>query len=69
MLNDQQQYRYMAGDDIKSMADDSMRLNVTDDEKDNRYSGGKPFRLVPKKYNSIWIFQAIHSYFDRHFIS
>lgn len=40
MLSDQQQYRYMTVDDMKSMADDSMRMNVTDDERDNRHSGG-----------------------------
>ncbi|XP_015113068.1 microtubule-associated protein futsch isoform X7 [Diachasma alloeum] len=40
MLSDQQQYRYMTVDDMKSMGDDSMRVNVTDDEKDNRHSGG-----------------------------
>ncbi|XP_068992976.1 ankyrin-3 isoform X19 [Neodiprion pinetum] len=39
MLSDQQQYRYMTVDDMKSMGDDSMRLNVTDDERDNRHSG------------------------------
>jgi hypothetical protein len=41
MLNDLQQYQYMTGDDMKSMGDDSMRVNVTDDERDNRHSGGK----------------------------
>lgn len=41
MLSDQQQYRYMTGDEMKSMGDDSMRVNVTDDERDNRHSGGK----------------------------
>lgn len=41
MLSDQQQYRYMTVDDMKSMGDDSMRVNVTDDERDNRHSGGK----------------------------
>ncbi|XP_044010729.1 ankyrin-2-like isoform X9 [Aphidius gifuensis] len=40
MLSDQQQYRYMTVDDMKSMGDDSMRVNVTDDERDNRHSGG-----------------------------
>ncbi|XP_054002809.1 ankyrin-3-like isoform X13 [Hylaeus anthracinus] len=39
MLSDQQQYRYMTVDDMKSMGDDSMRVNVTDDERDNRHSG------------------------------
>lgn len=41
MLSDQQQYRYMTVDDMKSMGDDSMRVNVTDDERDNRHSGGE----------------------------
>lgn len=41
MLSDQHQYRYMTEDDMKSMGDDSMRVNVTDDEKDNRHSGGE----------------------------
>lgn len=41
MLSDQQQYRYMTVDDMKSMGDDSMRVNVTDDERDNRHSGGQ----------------------------
>lgn len=42
MLSDQQQYRYMIVDDMKSMADDStLRMNVTDDERDNRHSGGE----------------------------
>ena len=44
MLSDQQQYRYMTVDDMKSMGDDSMRVNVTDDERDNRHSGGKTVR-------------------------
>ncbi|CAB0039597.1 unnamed protein product, partial [Trichogramma brassicae] len=39
MLSDQQQYRYMTVDDMKSMGDDSMRVNVTDDERDHRHSG------------------------------
>lgn len=43
MLSDQQQYRYMTVDDMKSMGDDSMRVNVTDDERDNRHSGGKNY--------------------------
>lgn len=41
MLSDQHQYRYMTVDDMKSMGDDSMRVNVTDDERDNRHAGGK----------------------------
>lgn len=48
MLSDQQQYRYMTVDDMKSMGDDSMRVNVTDDERDNRHSG-RIFLLIHKK--------------------
>lgn len=48
MLSDQQQYQYMTGDDMKSMGDDSMRVNVTDDERDNRHSGGKATRDTGK---------------------
>ncbi|KAG5900648.1 hypothetical protein JTB14_005921 [Gonioctena quinquepunctata] len=33
LLGDQQQYKYMTVDDMKSLADDSMRLDVTSDEK------------------------------------
>ncbi|XP_074025695.1 uncharacterized protein isoform X3 [Leptinotarsa decemlineata] len=33
MLGDQQQYKYMTVDDMKSLGDDSMRLDVTNDEK------------------------------------
>lgn len=46
MLSDQQQYRYMTVDDMKSMGDDSMRVNVTDDERDNRHSGGKYYAKI-----------------------
>ncbi|XP_026475160.1 ankyrin-3-like [Ctenocephalides felis] len=39
MLSDQQQYRYMTVDDMKSMGDMSMRLDTThDDAHDNRHS-------------------------------
>lgn len=41
-LLDQQQYKYMTVDDMKSLGDDSMRLDVTNDEKsDYRNSMGK----------------------------
>lgn len=41
MLSDQQQYRYMTVDDMKSMGDMSMRLDTThDDAHDNRHSMG-----------------------------
>lgn len=50
MLSDQQQYRYMTVDDMKSMGDDSMRVNVTDDERDNRHSGGQLIIIHLKNY-------------------
>lgn len=52
MLSDQQQYRYMTVDDMKSMGDDSMRVNVTDDERDNRHSGGKSMKDCVSKFSS-----------------
>ncbi|XP_058801309.1 titin homolog isoform X2 [Phymastichus coffea] len=53
MLSDQQQYRYMTGDDMKSMGDDSMRVNVTDDERDNRHSGAPTITemITKESYN------------------
>lgn len=51
MLSDQQQYRYMTVDDMKSMGDDSMRVNVTDDERDNRHSGGKSMEDCVSKFS------------------
>jgi ankyrin len=36
ILGDQQQYKYMTVDDMKSLGDDSMRMDVTHDEK-NEY--------------------------------
>lgn len=33
MLNDQHQYRYMTVDDMKSLGDDSLKIDVTRDEK------------------------------------
>lgn len=43
LLGDQQQYKYMTVDDMKSLGDDSMRMDVTNDEKSeyNRNSLGK----------------------------
>nr|CAD7409437.1 unnamed protein product [Timema poppensis] len=41
MLSDQQQYRYMTVDDMKSLGDDSMQIDVTSDERGletNRHS-------------------------------
>ncbi|XP_075216189.1 uncharacterized protein LOC142321739 isoform X3 [Lycorma delicatula] len=39
MMSDQQQYRYMTVDDMKSLGDDSLKIDVTRDEKgDNRDS-------------------------------
>lgn len=41
-MGDQQQYKYMTVDDMKSLGDDSMRLDVTNDEKhDMRNSVGE----------------------------
>ncbi|XP_011500173.1 PREDICTED: ankyrin-3-like [Ceratosolen solmsi marchali] len=53
MLNDLQQYQYMTGDDMKSMGDDSMRVNVTDDERDNRHSGAPTITemITKESYN------------------
>lgn len=46
MMSDQQQYRYMTVDDMKSLGDDS-RLDVTHDEKhDYRNSMGKIFQII-----------------------
>lgn len=42
MLSDQQQYRYMTVDDMKSLGDDSVKIDVTRDEHDfSRDSLGK----------------------------
>ncbi|KAL1117549.1 hypothetical protein AAG570_003864, partial [Ranatra chinensis] len=38
MLSDQQQYRYMTTDDMKSLKDDSIKIDVTRDERDHRES-------------------------------
>lgn len=65
MLSDQQQYRYMTVDDMKSMGDDSMRVNVTDDERDNRHSGGK---FVINKSNVYYVFLNIFVIFSRELI-
>lgn len=35
MLSDQQQYRYMTVDDMKSLGDDSVKIDVTRDENDH----------------------------------
>ncbi|KAK2586999.1 hypothetical protein KPH14_010970 [Odynerus spinipes] len=51
MLSDQQQYRYMTVDDMKSMGDDSMRVNVTDDERDNRHAGAPTITEMITKEN------------------
>lgn len=43
MLNDTHQYRYMTVDDMKSLGDDSLKIDVTRDEKTdmvNNDSGG-----------------------------
>lgn len=42
MYGDQHQYKYMTVDDMKSLGDDSMRMDVTRDEKgDYRNSYGE----------------------------
>lgn len=42
MYGDQHQYKYMTVDDMKSLGDDSMRMDVTRDEKgDYRHSYGE----------------------------
>lgn len=33
IMSDTQQYRYMTVDDMKSLGDDSMKLDVTNDER------------------------------------
>lgn len=33
MMSDQHQYRYMTVDDMKSLGDDSLKIDVTRDEK------------------------------------
>lgn len=48
MMNDQQQYRYMTVDDMKSLGDDSLQIDVTRDERgeSNRMSMGKLYILL-----------------------
>jgi hypothetical protein len=43
LLSDQQHYRYMTVDDMKSLGDDSLQIDVTRDERaeSNRVSMGK----------------------------
>lgn len=56
MMSDQQQYRYMTVDDMKSLGDDS-RLDVTHDEKhDYRSSMGKHiwFAVIYDEINNWW---------------
>lgn len=65
MLSDQQQYRYMTVDDMKSMGDDSMRVNVTDDERDNRHSGGKHYAL----HSNHFFCQSLHIRGGQNFVS
>lgn len=47
MLNDPHQYRYMTVDDMKSLGDDSLKIDVTRDEKTDLTSDpvGKPTNL------------------------
>lgn len=48
MLNDTHQYRYMTVDDMKSLGDDSLKIDVTRDEKiDNpNDSAGKYINIL-----------------------
>lgn len=48
MLNDPHQYRYMTVDDMKSLGDDSLKIDVTRDEKTDLASDpvGKLTNLV-----------------------
>lgn len=50
MLSDQQQYRYMTVDDMKSLGDDSLKIDVTRDERGDhlRDSVGKYFVYIQK---------------------
>lgn len=66
MYGDQHQYKYMTVDDMKSLGDDSMRMDVTRDEKgDYRNSYGK-IEMIQKvafvvdfAINTIFRFQHI----------
>ena len=46
LLSDQQHYRYMTVDDMKSLGDDSLQIDVTRDERaeSNRVSMGKDWQ-------------------------
>ncbi|XP_050296421.1 ankyrin-3-like isoform X1 [Anthonomus grandis grandis] len=57
ILGDQQQYKYMTVDDMKSLGDDSMRMDVTHDEKSeyNRNS------MAPSYISSELIIQPQHA--------
>ena len=58
ILGDQQQYKYMTVDDMKSLGDDSMRMDVTSDEKsDYRNSMGK--EIFFETFN-VWIFKYVY---------
>lgn len=49
MYGDQHQYKYMTVDDMKSLGDDSMRMDVTRDEKgEYRNSYGECSSYGPK---------------------
>lgn len=49
MLSDTQQYRYMTVDNMKSLGDDSMPIDVTNDERhENKlFSGTKIYCNIP----------------------
>lgn len=62
MYGDQHQYKYMTVDDMKSLGDDSMRMDVTRDEKgDYRHSYGKCFCL--KKITNILLKVVLFVFF------
>ncbi|XP_065160043.1 ankyrin-3-like isoform X3 [Atheta coriaria] len=54
LMGDQQQYKYMTVDDMKSLGDDSMRLDVTNDEKHDMRNS------VAHSYNSDYIIAPQH---------
>lgn len=55
MLNDPHQYRYMTVDDMKSLGDDSLKIDVTRDEKIDlaNDSVGKYIVLTILFYNTL----------------
>ncbi|KAK9878102.1 hypothetical protein WA026_020744 [Henosepilachna vigintioctopunctata] len=56
LSSDQHQYKYMTFDDMKSLGDDSMKLDVTNDEK-NEYRNS----MAPSQVSSELIINPVHS--------